>query len=84
MKEKTKITICMGSSCFIRGNRENLEAIKKYIAKNKLDADVELVGELCANKCSKGPNIYINEELYSGLNSNSIINILEDIFQKTK
>lgn len=83
MKEKNTIVICMGSSCFLRGNRENLELIKKYIEQNNLIAEVELIGELCANKCSKGPNIFINGELYSEITPNALDNILEEAL-KTK
>ena len=28
---KLNISVCMGSSCFARGNNENLEFIEKYI-----------------------------------------------------
>ena len=32
-----KITVCMGSSCFARGNDQNLEFIEKYIKENGVE-----------------------------------------------
>ena len=40
----TEIKICMGSSCFARGNADNLEFIEKYIKDNNLEADIEVYG----------------------------------------
>ncbi len=37
---KSKIRICMGSSCFRRGNRKNLEFIETYIEEHGYAADV--------------------------------------------
>ena len=31
---KLNITVCMGSSCFARGNAQNLELIENYIKDN--------------------------------------------------
>ena len=33
---KRQIRICLGSSCFSRGNNTNLGAIKKYLSENNL------------------------------------------------
>ena len=38
------ITICMGSSCFTRGNNINAEIINAFIADNNLQASVALQG----------------------------------------
>ena len=73
---KHNIKVCMGSSCFARGNMENLQFLEKYIADNNLDAELELVGALCTEKCSSGPNIFIDDVLYSEINQEKIEEIL--------
>ena len=35
---KRKIVICMGSSCFARGNEENLRVIEDFLKSNNLQA----------------------------------------------
>jgi NADH:ubiquinone oxidoreductase subunit E len=34
------VKVCMGSSCFARGNLENLNFLETYIKENNLDAHV--------------------------------------------
>ena len=55
----------MGSSCFARGNLQNLNFLENYIKDNNLDAEIELIGGLCEEKCESGPNIYINDKFYN-------------------
>lgn len=79
MSEKTTITVCMGSSCFARGNAENLEYIEKYIKENNLDAQIELSGSRCENKCALGPNILINGKMYNNVDAETLKKLLESI-----
>ena len=78
--ENKKINICMGSSCAARGNTRNLELIRTYIREAGLEAQIELGGTLCQGKCKEGPNITINDVLYSEVDSNSLIDILNHCF----
>ncbi len=74
---KLNITVCMGSSCFARGNQENLAFLEKYINDNNLDANIELAGMRCENKCIKGPNIYLNGVEYNSVDIEKLKEILE-------
>ena len=74
------ITICMGSSCFSRGNRVNLEILEDFIAKHHLDATIDLVGSRCTGKCAAGPVICIDETLYQHVDSGMLIDLLERQF----
>lgn len=76
---KYNIKVCMGSSCFARGNAENLSFLEEYIKTNNLDADIELTGGLCQEKCEFGPNIYINDELYSEVTVDKLEEILNGL-----
>lgn len=74
------IKVCMGSSCFARGNAKNLQAIQQYITDNKLDATVELIGLRCCEKCSIGPNVIIDEQSYEKVDKSILIDILDKYF----
>ncbi|MFI3257366.1 MAG: (2Fe-2S) ferredoxin domain-containing protein [Spirochaetales bacterium] len=69
------ITVCMGSSCFSRGNSSNTEAIQKILDEKRLTDSVTVKGCLCEGQCKNGPNIRINETLYSQVT----LEMLEDI-----
>lgn len=73
-----EITVCMGSSCFARGNVENLEFIEKFIKENNLEAKIELSGSRCEGKCAEGPNIIINGKEYNKINIKQLEKILKN------
>jgi NADH:ubiquinone oxidoreductase subunit E len=80
MAEKIEITICLGSSCFSRGNGKTLQAINKYLEENKLKDKVFFHGELCTGNCAKGPILKIEDHLYEEVDPESVIEILNETF----
>ena len=67
-----KITVCMGSSCFGKGNQSTAEAVTQFIEEHNLQDTIEVAGCLCSNHCSQGPNILINDKLISGISQEGI------------
>ena len=57
--EPVEIVICLGSSCFARGNSQNLAIIEEFLAAHGLKASVRLSGKLCQDECKQGPNLPI-------------------------
>lgn len=74
------ITVCMGSACFARGNAENLAFIEKFIKENGLNAQIDLCGSRCENKCAEGPNIIINDKTYKEVDIEKLTTILNKLF----
>lgn len=77
-----KIRICMGSSCFRRGNRKNLEFIEQYIDDHGCAAEVELVGSRCEEECRKGPNLQINGKMYHEVNLEMLSELIQQYLGK--
>ena len=84
MKEDkiTELVICLGSSCFARGNKKTLESIQAYIKENKLDAKVKFCGNHCFGKCHNGPVLKIGETMYEQINKENLNTILDKEFKK--
>ena len=80
MTPKNQITICMGSSCFSRGSRINLELIKAWLSERKIEAEVNFKGQLCTGLCNKGPILIINDHTYQDVQPANVINILKTAF----
>lgn len=72
-----KVELCMGSSCFARGNSKALENIENYISENHLEDYVELVGHLCLANCKNGPNVKINGKSFEGLDPDCLVDLVE-------
>ena len=73
---ETIITVCMGSSCFSRGNNVNAEIIERFLRENKLEARVEVRGCLCEGKCRGGPNLRINGTLVQDGRPGAVVDLL--------
>ena len=73
---KPKIVVCLGSSCFARGNQQNLAFIEAFMKAHDLEADIDLAGARCENKCAMGPNISINGVEYHGVDEKKLEEIL--------
>ncbi len=80
MREKVVIQICMGSSCFSRGNNKTLKAIQHYLKEHHLEGEVVLKGNHCFGECSRGPILKINDTLHEQVNSANIVELLEKTF----
>ena len=60
-----KITVCIGSSCHIKGSRQVVEQLQYLIAANNLDDKVELGGTFCMGKCQLGVCVTVDDSFYS-------------------
>jgi NADH:ubiquinone oxidoreductase subunit E len=78
-KKKHEISVCMGSSCFSRGNRSLIEFIQEYLAEHHLEDQFFLKGHLCLEKCRKGPVMTVNGTLHSELTQEKVEDILNSL-----
>ena len=60
-----KITVCIGSSCHIKGSRQVVEQLQYLIRENHLDDKVELSGTFCMGKCQQGVCVTVNDKFFS-------------------
>jgi len=61
------VTICVGSSCYVRGSDKLAEAFERMIEDNDLGDKVELVGSFCMDHCSMGVSVQVAEKTYRGV-----------------
>lgn len=59
------ITICIGSSCHLKGSREIVQSLEKLIALHKVADKVELNGSFCMGECVNGVCVKIDNDLFS-------------------
>ena len=60
-----KITVCIGSSCHIKGSRKVVEQLQNLISKYDLIRKVELSGSFCMGQCQQGVCVSVDGKLYS-------------------
>ncbi len=62
---KLRVTVCIGSSCHLKGSRQVVEELRNLIEDNNLEDKVEIAGTFCLGQCQKGVCVTIGEEFYS-------------------
>lgn len=60
-----KVTVCIGSSCHIKGSRHVVEQLQHLIAENDLGDKVDLCGTFCMGECQKGVCVTIDDTFHS-------------------
>ncbi|MBE5809899.1 MAG: (2Fe-2S) ferredoxin domain-containing protein [Clostridiales bacterium] len=60
-----KITVCIGSSCHIKGSRQVVTQLQKLIAENNMGDKVELGGTFCMGNCQKGVCVKVDNDFHS-------------------
>ena len=60
-----KVTVCIGSSCHIKGSRQVVEQLQYLINVNKLGDKVELGGTFCMGKCQQGVCVTVDDNFFS-------------------
>jgi NADH:ubiquinone oxidoreductase subunit E len=74
------ITICMGSSCFSRGNKKMVSIIKEYLKDKNLEGSVVLQGAHCMGLCDMGPVLKIGAEIFRQVDESNLEVILDKKF----
>ena len=60
-----KITVCIGSSCHIKGSRQVVEQLQYRIGEANLGDQVELAGTFCMGRCQEGVCVTVDGEFHS-------------------
>ncbi len=79
---KKKIRICLGSSCFARGNERNVEILEKFMADRGLKDEVDFSAEgcLCFGRCAEGPIVELDGVCHTRVTEGVFLDLLRRAF----
>ena len=60
-----KVTICIGSSCHLKGSRQVVEELQRLVADHQVKDKVELAGQFCMGNCQNGVCVTVDGEQFS-------------------
>ena len=60
-----KVTVCIGSSCHIKGSRKVVESLQELISRDSLGDKVELGGTFCMGRCQEGVCVMVDDTFHS-------------------
>ncbi len=78
---KKEVVICLGSSCFARGNKQLVKIVNNYLLDHNLLNEVRFHGQRCFGQCSVGPSLKLDGAIKERLDEESIVAILDDFFE---
>jgi NADH:ubiquinone oxidoreductase subunit E len=56
------VTVCVGSSCHIKGARQVIVRFNELLKEHGLEDRIELKGSFCMERCGEGLNWQIDEQ----------------------
>ena len=59
------VTVCIGSSCHLKGSRQIVQQLQSLIAEKALQEKIELSGAFCIGNCRSGVCVKVEEEVFS-------------------
>ncbi|HOP03663.1 MAG TPA: NAD(P)H-dependent oxidoreductase subunit E [Tenuifilaceae bacterium] len=80
MAQKIEVVICLGSSCFARGNKNTLRVITQFIKQHSLEDRIHFHGGHCFGNCAEGPILKVGDTLYTGVDDTRALEILSNTF----
>ncbi len=60
-----KVTVCIGSSCHLKGSRQVVEQLQHLVSEKELQDKVDLGGTFCMGKCQQGVCVTVDDTFHS-------------------
>jgi NADH:ubiquinone oxidoreductase subunit E len=73
------IVVCLGSSCFARGNSAILAVLQQVVQGQGPSSSVRLSGCLCQDQCKQGPNLKIGDEFHHNITAARLRELLQQL-----
>jgi len=78
VEKSLDISVCFGTSCFLRGSQKLLRDILEYINVKALDDRVNVRASFCFEKCDKGPTIKVGSRIIEGCTTERAIEAIKN------
>ncbi|HKK69549.1 MAG TPA: NAD(P)H-dependent oxidoreductase subunit E [Bacteroidales bacterium] len=80
-KKKLQITLCLGSSCFSRGNKAIVEVVQEYLEDLDMKDSTTFKGGHCFGNCADGPVMIINGRTFNNITPESAISAVDEVLK---
>ncbi len=62
-EKKLTVSVCVGTSCYVRGAQDLLHSLIRHIEENNLENAVDVKATFCFEKCDRGPTITVGDTI---------------------
>jgi NADH-quinone oxidoreductase subunit G len=60
--DKLKVSVCLGTNCFLKGSQDVLNGVLRHAEQNGLEGRLDVRAGFCFEKCESGPTVMIGGE----------------------
>lgn len=78
-EKRSKIRVCIGTSCFLRGAQEILGSVLKQVEDNAWQQYFDIAATFCTEKCDKGPTIVIDGNIIHHAKTENVEKMISEI-----
>jgi NADH:ubiquinone oxidoreductase subunit E len=72
----TSVSICVGSSCHLKGSYDVIEGLRKEVESRHLEGQIELKAAFCLGKCGyDGVTIQVGEKIITGVTKENLSSV---------
>ena len=72
------VTVCIGSSCHLKGSYDVVNQLQKLIEENDLDSKVTVKASFCLGECTKGVSVKINDGPVLSANKDNVLDFFNN------
>lgn len=73
------ISVCVGSSCHLKGSEEIVKLLQKAVEEYHLENDITLTGSFCTGKCNRiGVTVLVDDNIYTGITKETFANFFDE------
>jgi NADH:ubiquinone oxidoreductase subunit E len=74
----TRISICVGSACHLRGAHAVLYAFSALMEKHQVPGGIDLEGNFCQGRCTEGVVVKINDEIITNVSKENVFAVFQE------
>lgn len=81
--ERLRVSVCIGTSCFVRGSEVLLRQLLDYVQAERLHGTVHVEATFCMEHCETGPNVRVGDKFVSHATFDEVRAVIEAEFATT-
>jgi len=74
--DKVKVSVCLGTNCFLKGSQEVLNSVLRHAEQNGLENRLDVRASFCFEKCESGPTVMIDGQYISHCTAAKVIDAI--------
>ncbi|MFP4618604.1 MAG: [Fe-Fe] hydrogenase large subunit C-terminal domain-containing protein, partial [Spirochaetaceae bacterium] len=78
-KEGVDVSICVGTSCFVKGSQSILQRVLAEAEKGEYAGALNVQAAFCSENCDKGPTVRIGERVIHEADPDTVIDTIKEV-----